>query len=148
MNQDVSRIEDRKVLARIHDGMKVYDRDGKEIGKVDEVYLGEESAWATEHGEGPATARNQGPPMQGVALARNPNESSPPFAGDIFAHLQSEDIPNVLRNRLTREGYIRMEAKGLFASDRYILPDQIANVSDDRVNLKTTRDELVKRGAS
>jgi hypothetical protein len=33
----------------------------------------------------------------------------------------------------------------LFAADRYVLPDQIAGVSGDRVRLKVSRDELIKR---
>ncbi len=32
---DASGLEDNRKLELVHDGMKVYDRDGQEIGKVD-----------------------------------------------------------------------------------------------------------------
>jgi hypothetical protein len=39
---------------------------------------------------------------------------------------------------------MRIDSAGLFAADRYVMPEQIAGVSSDRVTLRVTRDELIK----
>jgi hypothetical protein len=50
-----------------------------------------------------------------------------------------------LRARLQQEGFIRLDAAGFFAADRYITPDQIAHVVGDEVLLRVTRDALIRR---
>jgi hypothetical protein len=50
-----------------------------------------------------------------------------------------------LQSKLLMDGYVRMDASGLFASDRFITPDQIARVDGDRVYLTVNRDQLIKR---
>ena len=54
-------------------------------------------------------------------------------------------MPETLRERLLREGYIRLDADGLFAADRYILPSQIASAAGDEVTLNVEKDQLIKR---
>jgi hypothetical protein len=43
-----------------------------------------------------------------------------------------------------RHGFIRINASGLFTSDRYAMPDQIASVADDRITLRVAREDLMK----
>lgn len=120
------------VLNQVHEGMVVEDRNHHRIGKVDGMFLGGVSDDVLERGKGPATA--QAPDTPGgelIELARRA------FGGD--------DLPDVLRNRLLRNGFIHVDADGLLASDRYVMPEQISDVSGDTVTLNVTRDELIKQ---
>lgn len=119
-------------LRQVHEGMRVYDRDDHEIGTVDQVYLGELSPSANNLGLGPATARD-------------PNQPSNNLVRDFAAAFDADNIPQELRERLQRMGFARLNAKGLFASGRYVLPEQVARVEDDKVFLKTKKDDLIKR---
>ncbi len=110
----------------------MYDRDDHEIGTVDRVYLGELSPTANNMGLGPATARD-------------PDQPSPNLVQDFVAAFDEDNVPQELRERLQRMGFARLNSKGLFSSDRYVLPEQISRVEDDKVYLKTKKDELIKR---
>ena len=55
-----------------------------------------------------------------------------------------EDVPEPLRSQLLRDGYVHLDTKGLFARDRYILPEQIARMTADGIQLNVTRDALIK----
>jgi hypothetical protein len=59
--------------------------------------------------------------------------------------LRTDDAPEALQEQLLRSGFVRVDASGLFAADRYVLPDQIASVAGDRVTLTVGRDELIRR---
>jgi hypothetical protein len=50
-----------------------------------------------------------------------------------------------VRNRLLNEGFLEIAGDGLFARNRYVLREQIANVSGDNVHLTTTQNELIER---
>jgi hypothetical protein len=120
------------ILTRIYEGMTVYDRTDQKIGTVEHVYFGAVSQEADTHGDGPTTA-----PFPGE------HESSliEDFAKAVAA---GDEMPEPLRQRLLRHGFMRIDSTGLFAADRYVMPDQIADVSGDRVTLRVTRDELIK----
>jgi hypothetical protein len=122
-----------RILTQIYEGMTVYDRAGDKIGTVEYVYLGAVSQEADKRGGGPETTS---PPGGG--------ESSliEDFAKAIFP---TDQVPEPLRQRLLRHGFIRIDSTGLFAADRYVMPDQLADVSEARVTLRVTRDELIKR---
>ena len=64
---------------------------------------------------------------------------------DLAEAFAPDGMPEVLRERLLSEGYIRLDSNGLFAADRYILPEQIASVSGDELVLTVDKDELMKR---
>jgi hypothetical protein len=121
------------LLTQIYEGMTVYDRTGQKIGTVERVYFGAVSQEADTHGGGPTTAAPPG------AYESSLIED---FARAIFP---ADQVPEPLRQRLLRHGFIRIDSTGLFAADRYVMPDQIADVSEDRVTLRVTRDELIKR---
>jgi len=113
--------------------MTVYDRTDQKIGTVERVHFGAVSQEAATHGGGPATTASPGA-----------HESS--LIGDFAkAIFPADEVPEPLRQRLLRYGFIRIDSTGLFAADRYVTPDQIAGVSEDRVTLRVTRDELIKR---
>jgi hypothetical protein len=112
--------------------MRVCDNAGDEFGRVREVFLGAVSDKANERGVGPVTAPER--EWRDESLVDN--------IAEIFA---DDPLPEVLRDRLLREGFIRIDTHGLFASDAFALPDQIESVSGDCVRLRLTRDELIKR---
>ena len=121
-----------RLLTQIYEGMTVYDRAGEKIGTVEHVYLGEVSNELDQHGGGPGTVpspdRGESSLIEDVATAIFP----------------SDHVPETLRQRLLRHGFLRIDSTGLIAADRYVMPDQIADVSEDRVTLRVTRDELIK----
>jgi hypothetical protein len=114
----------------IYVGMKVYDNHHHEIGTIDDLKFPENA------GEpGVETADIDG-------ADRNRRESIIGAIADAFA---PDELPETLRERLLREGYIRLDADGLFAADRYILPSQIASAAGDEVTLNVEKDQLIKR---
>jgi hypothetical protein len=121
-----------RLLQQIREDMDVYDVDGNRIGEVEDVYFGEVSGAADARGQGPATTQG----------AYRENDTWLHDLAEVFAG--EEDLPEVLRARLLREGFLRLDASGLLAADRYVLPDQIASVSADGVRLRVRRDELIK----
>jgi hypothetical protein len=121
-----------RLLTQIYEGMTVYDRAGEKIGTVEHVYLGEVSNEVNKRGGGPVTAPSPG---------RGESSLIDDVATAIFP---SDQVPETLRQRLLRQGFMRIDSTGLFAADRYVMPDQIADVSEDRVTLRVTRDELIK----
>lgn len=119
------------MLKQIHRGMKVVGPENKDIGTVDFVYFGDAIDTAEERGMGPATARGldwkpEGL-MQDVARAFDPNE-----------------LPDEVRERLIHGGFVRIDT-GLLGSDRYVIPEQIKDVENDRVYITAGKDELIKR---
>jgi len=104
--------------------MPVYDAANVKIGTVREICFGSE----------PGTAA---PP---------PSSSAPhSFIDDLARALAPDELPEPVRARLRRDGFIRIDVSGPFASDRYAFPDQIRDVSSDAVVLAVPDDDLVRR---
>lgn len=120
------------ILNQVHEGMRVCDNTGDEIGTVRQVFLGEVSEETNERGGGPAT----------VSTPELRDETILDYVAKAFA---DEPLPETLRDRLLRHGFIHIDTHGLFASDRFALPDQIDSISDDCVRLRLTKDELIER---
>lgn len=118
-------------LSQVRKGMRVSDSAGKEIGTVDWVHLSDED---------PDTP--QAETVTPGAVDYRERTSLIDFIANAF---RVDDVPEVLQNRLLRDGFLRVDADGLFAADRYVLPEQIRSVSDDQVMLGVTKDDLVKR---
>jgi hypothetical protein len=113
----------RRLLADVRQGMTVYDRGGDRIGIVRDVYLGAEDDAAT----------TSSPPM-------DPHS----FIDDLARALAPTGPPEVVRQRMLREGFIRIDSTGPFAADRYAFASQIRAVSADAITLDAFRDELVR----
>ncbi len=125
--------EGSNILALVQERMDVLDAKGDRIGRVRNLYMGAGSEESLERGTGPATAAV--PPDTGHTIL---DDFARALGGDV-------DMPETLRNRLLREGYIQIDTTGLFAKDYYALPEQIEVVSGDKVHLKVTRDKLIRR---
>ena len=113
----------------IYKGMKVFDRTQKHIGKVDDFRFSE---------------NEDNPDVQPAELDATDRRHDNSLVENIAEAFGAEQLPEVLRDRLLTEGYIRLDTDGLFATDRYILPDQIASTTADAVILNVSKDELIK----
>jgi hypothetical protein len=113
----------------IHLGMKVVDSRHKTIGKVDDLRFPEN---AIDPEVEPADIDGADKPGR--------NET---ILGAVAEAFGREELPEALRDRLLREGYIRLDTP--LGKDRYILPAQIASASNDEVMLNVDKDELIKR---
>lgn len=110
-------------IARVTEGMTVLDADGAEVGTVEEVRLGD-----------PAAATSDADRADGTGV------HFPPLM-DAFA--ADSDLDPQSRERLARLGYLRVDAKGLFAGHRYVEAGQIADVSAEVVRLTVPAAQLL-----
>lgn len=121
-----------QLLSRVREGMTVYDRDNREVGTVKSVSMG--------GGNDPAEVRRQS-----RDAGNEPGGVEETFTGNLFdAFTPTDGVPDELRLKLEREGYVEIDSAGLLAADRYATPDQIAEVTSDGVILSTSRDQLPK----
>lgn len=121
-------------LDQIHEGMAVFDLEDNRIGKVDLVYLGSVDQGGVAEGQGPRTTGAMNEPRGRTVL----DLAADAFAGD------EDQFPQTVRDRLMREGFIRVGKRGLLGGSRYVTPDQIGSVSEDRVQLSVLGEELLK----
>jgi hypothetical protein len=118
-------------LRSVEEGMKVFDRERHEIGKVEYVQFGDDD---------PDT------PEVEAAAPNTLDRHDRTLVDDIaLAFTASDGLPEEVRARLLEQGFVRIDAKGIFAADRYVTPEQIASVSGDGLMLNVTKDELVKK---
>lgn len=118
------------IPATIKPGMEVVDRNLHKIGTV-------ESFRATDIApDGSEMASGVSP-----ALERDENALSELLA-DLFH--PDDGLPRELQEKLLREGYVRLDADGIFAADRYVLPGQIDRIEADRVVLSVEKKALLK----
>ena len=132
MQQSYNHKEHRNILTDVYEGMVVYDHQGDKIGTVKDIYLGALTEEEDEQGLGPATATSA---AQQSSLIEDFIQTLSP----------QEPLPEPLRQQLLRHGFARITSSGLFSSDRYVTPDQIAAASDDTMTLKVDKAALIKR---
>jgi hypothetical protein len=112
-------------INRVRRGMHVVDAAGEDVGRVDFVQMGD-----------PQSATTAG------------NEDIRPKPFDVVAEAlggeAEPDVPDPLRSRLVRSGYLKVDGPRLLDTDRYVPGDYIRDVSEDRVHLSVRRDDLVK----
>ena len=117
-------------LRHVEEGMKVYDRERHEIGTVDYVRFGEDD---------PTT-----PEIEAASLSAEP-ETEHSLLDDVARAFVGDELPDEIRQRLLQQGFVRLDAAGLFSADRYIAADQIASVSEEGLTLNVSKDELIKK---
>lgn len=120
------------VLTQIREGMDVYNYNEERIGEVERVFFGSVSEREDARGTGAVTPDN----------VETRDHSWFDALANVF---DTDDIPDELREQLQRKGFIRIDSGGLFSSDRYATPDQIAAVHEDRVILRSDKEGLIKR---
>lgn len=115
----------QETLNRIHEGMAVHDKDGDEIGNVVYIQFGDEDP----DKPGPETQTAQGY-----------GERDKGLVDDITEAFDSGKIPEELKGRLLRYGYIKIGQT--LAADKYVPLDKVAEVSKEKVTLSATEAEL------
>jgi hypothetical protein len=119
------------LLSQINEGMKVIDRDGKQVGTVELVSLVEKT---------PPKGRIEGTPgPEVIPGVREPGGLADAME-DTFDPIN--ELKKESRELLQRRGYIRINGPDLAPANRYILPDQIEEVSGRGVRLRLVESEL------
>lgn len=109
------------VISQVREGMRVLDASGEELGTVDIVKMGDPGA-ATVGADEPA---------------------DPGFIASLFVDQHEPDLPEALRDRLLRFGYIKIDGKGWIDTDRYVTGDLIGRIDSDAVTLTVNKDRLL-----
>lgn len=115
----------------IAEGMKVFDSAMHSIGKVETFRITDEAPDQPE-----VDAAGVSP-----VLEDERNTMSAVLA-DVFS--PGDDLPRELQEKALREGFVRLDADGILASDRYIFPEHIDRVEGDRLILNVRKDDLLK----
>jgi hypothetical protein len=124
-----SNLNHNLLLKKIKQGMEVYDSTGDKVGTVEFIHF-------SEAGDSQST--------QAASLPDLPTEADlVAILGRLFG---SDNLPEEMRERLRMQGFIKVDSANLFGADRYVLPDQIANVTENVVYLCVKdSEELLKR---
>ncbi len=149
-------------LTNVAEGYRVVDANGDEIGKVREVRSGDAGAATTggaddgyDEGADQSTQSTVGvaaiPTGVGAGTGGTATGAGIPavIASDQVddqAGVYGDDEPNVdepAYTRLRRMGFIKVDSKGWFTSDRYAGADQVDRVEGETVHLSATKDELI-----
>ena len=112
------------LIQRVYEGMRVVDADGKDIGKVEMVKMGDPEAITTQGNE-------VGTVSGFVPLDNEYNEP---------------EVPQPIRDDLLRYGFIKVDGPGLFDTDRYFRADVITSVEGDCVCIGLPEARLAREG--
>jgi hypothetical protein len=112
------------LIERVYDGMRVVDSEGRDVGKVQFVKMGDPEAETT-----------QGNRI-GAATGVTPLDSD----------YNEPEVPQPIRDDLLRVGFIKVDGAGLFDTDRYFRADVIESVEGDVVRIRLTKDRLPVEG--
>ncbi|HEX2911212.1 MAG TPA: hypothetical protein VH186_10420 [Chloroflexia bacterium] len=110
------------LINQIHEGMEVVDAQNNKVGKVEFVKMGNPDAATTKGNEVRPTGLVES--VLGSVMGGEP------------------DVPEPLRSRLLRYGFIKVDDPGLLDQDRYFSGDQIQTISGDTVRLKVSKNKL------
>lgn len=119
------------IPSTIHEGMKVVDVSMHHIGKVESFRATDEAPDNPEvdaAGVSPALERQENSFVDLLADAFHPDD----------------DLPRELQEKALTQGFVRLDADGLFAADRYIFPEHIDRVEGDSLVLNVRKDDLLK----
>jgi hypothetical protein len=99
------------VIEQVREGMHVVAADGKKIGKVEALKMGDPEA---------VTAEGQTDPDTGGLVSTA-----------IQAFAASSSLPHHTAERLLRIGYVKVDRSGLFAGHAYFAADELDRVDGD-----------------
>lgn len=115
----------------LHEGMSVVDSAMHEIGTVETFRVTDEVP-----GQPDVDAAGVSPVFE------EERETLAGILADVFR--PDEQLPREMQEKALREGFVRLDADGLFAADRYIFPEQIDRVEGDRLVLAVRKEDLLK----
>ena len=104
------------VIEMVQNGMHVFDSTGRDVGEVEYVQFGDPEAMTTRGNEASAEG----------------------LIGGIVASVKGSepDVPQPIKDRLLRWGFVKIDGPGLTDTDRYVRADRIVGVDGDRVVLE------------
>lgn len=114
---------------QIKEGMKVYTDTNDELGVVEYVKFGDEDL--NHPGAETSTSSETG------------DDSTDIFKALARALVDDDNLPEEVRSRLERYGYLRLDTTQLFESDYYVPFNLISHIEGDKVFIKANKDELV-----
>lgn len=109
-------------ITQVTEGMRVIDADGEEVGVVDIVRLSDPDAVTVQAPVGAAGSLSD---LLGETAVEEP------------------EVPADAAARLLRGGYLKVDGEEPFDVAVYVEADQIADVSDDVVQLSVGTDDLI-----
>jgi hypothetical protein len=112
-------------LSRVHEGMHVRDAAGQDVGEVEIVKMGDTAATTTEGND------DQRP-------------SALEYVAESLGAEREPDVPEPLRSRLVRSGFIKVDGPGLLERDRYVPSEYVRAVDEDTVRLSVRKDDLIR----
>lgn len=115
----------------LHEGMSVVDSAMHEIGTVETFRVTDEVP-----GQPEVDAAGVSPVFE------EERETLAGILADVFR--PDDQLPREMQEKALREGFVRLDADGLFAADRYIFPEQIDRVEGDRLVLAVRKEDLLK----
>jgi hypothetical protein len=119
------------IPSSIHEGMIVYDSNLESIGKVETFRITDEAP------------DNPNIDAAGVSpVLEDERDTLTSILADVFRG--EDDLPREMQEKALRDGFVRLDADGLFASDRYIFPEHIDRVDADRLVLNVPKERLLK----
>jgi len=104
------------VIEQVREGMHVVASNGKKVGKVEDLKMGDPEA---------VTAEGQTDPETGGLVNTG-----------IAAFAATAKLPHHTAERLLRIGYVKVDRSGLLTGHAYFASDELDRVQDDTLWLK------------
>lgn len=125
MNVQTQTDNQLQVLSKVKKDMYVFDKYEQFIGTVKFVYFGEDTPKASPTGDFPQEDKTLVEHLVGI------------FRED-------RTLPEPVRQRLLRHGYIHMHRKELLKDDAYATPEMIDSIAANDIYLNVTKDEVYR----
>ncbi len=149
-NDDTSPLGDvstTETLTNVREGMKVVDSSGDDIGTVRTLRSGDTSSATVDDAGGMAedvgVIAVPGGTGTGGSTGIGAGSGIPGVFGTTAGGGDEPNVDEPAYSRLTRVGFIKIDSKGFFASDRYAGADQIDRVDGDTIYLSVGKDDLI-----
>jgi hypothetical protein len=122
---DNSSVFRNKWMEMVREGMEVVDVDGNSMGTVEFIKMGDPEALTTRGNE----------PTPSAGVMPMTNESDEP------------QVPEPLRSDLVRVGFVKIDGKNLFDTDRYFRADTVDRVEGGKVFMKLPEERAAVEGS-
>ena len=108
-----------EVIEQVREGMHVVATDGKKIGKVEDLKMGDPEAVTSDGQTDPETGGLMGSVINGFA--------------------ESSNLPHHTAERLLRIGYVKVDRSGFLTGHAYFAADELDRVEGDTLWLMEIR---------